>query len=58
MARFKVYAVRREFLIGAEIEADNEDQAEEKYIEMWEQGNVESVNGEFESIVTSEIKDE
>jgi hypothetical protein len=47
MKTFKIRAVETNYLKELEIEAESEDAAEEIYREKWREGNIESVDFDF-----------
>jgi len=53
--KFKVSGKNIEYLNEVEIEADNEEQAEEKYYEMWEEGMILVGSSDLE-VESEEIK--
>jgi hypothetical protein len=56
MPKFNVSATNHEFLQQQEIEAESKEQAEEKYLDRWQFGNILVVGSEIGSFLVEEVK--
>ena len=56
MKKYRVFVNEKCYYLSKEIEAEDQDEAGEKYMEMVNAGNVEVNKSEFEEIQVEEIK--